>query len=91
MVGLPRESRISRALIEAIFDMEFSSFQMMDYQRRKRLIYMPLDILSRLVCALLLGLVWNYVYRQDVYEQHLGTAQMEGELAISLIRRGAWR
>ena len=71
MVGLPRESRISRALIEAIFDMEFSSFQMMDYQRRKRLIYMPLDILSRLVCALLLGLVWNYVYRQDVYEQRL--------------------
>ena len=71
MVGLPRESRISRALIEAIFDMEFSSFQMMDYKRRKRLIYMPLDILSRLVCALLLGLVWNYVYRQDVYEQRL--------------------
>ncbi len=71
MVGLPRESRISRALIEAIFDMEFSSFQMMDYQRRKRLIYMPLDILSRLMCALLLGLVWNYVYRQDVYEQRL--------------------
>ena len=71
MVGLPRESRISRALIEAIFDMEFSSFQMMDYQRRKRLIYMPLDILSRLMCAILLGLVWNYVYRQDVYEQRL--------------------
>ena len=91
MVGLPRESIISRALIEAIFDMEFSSFQMMDCQIRKRLIYMPLDVMSTLVRTHLLGWVWNYVYRQDVYEQHLGTAQMEGELAISLIRRGAWR
>ena len=57
MVGLPRESRISRALIEAIFDMEFSSFQMMDWQRRKRLIYMTLDLMSRLERTHLLGWV----------------------------------
>jgi len=45
--------------------MEFSSFQIMDNQRRKRLIYMPLGILSRLVVVLLLNLVWNMELKAD--------------------------